>query len=74
VLSKTRLITVSDWKLEIAKLTIKAPGSDFEVGSLSRILARRLHGYEMLPEWTDDPSDSSLRDVEVSFPSFASVR
>lgn len=42
--------------------------SDFEVGTLSRLLGRRLAGYEPLPDWTDDPTDSSLREVERQKP------
>jgi AP-3 complex subunit beta len=40
--------------------------SSLETGSLSRLLKRRMLGYEDLPDWTDDPTDSSLRDSEVS--------
>lgn len=38
------------------------------LGSLSSLAARRLANYEPLIDWTDDPTDSSLRDVEVSSP------
>jgi AP-3 complex subunit beta len=47
-------------------LTATGTSSEFEVGSLSRITHKRLTGYEPLPEWTDEPTDSSLRDSEVS--------
>ncbi|ORY24055.1 adaptin N terminal region-domain-containing protein [Naematelia encephala] len=39
-------------------------GSEYEVGSMSRITHKRLNGYEPLPEWTDDPTDPSLRESE----------
>lgn len=39
---------------------------EFEVASTSRIAGKKLKGYEALPEWTDDPTDSSLRDSDVS--------
>jgi AP-3 complex subunit beta len=39
--------------------------SGFEVGSMSRAVNKRLAGYEELPEWTDEPTDSSLRAHEV---------
>lgn len=42
--------------------------SDYEVGTLSRQLGRRLAGYEPLPDWTDDPTDPSLREVERQKP------
>lgn len=41
-------------------------GGEFEVASTSRIAGKKLKGYEALPEWTDDPTDSSLRDSDVS--------
>ena len=40
--------------------------SQFEVGSMSGVLGKDLAGYAALPEWTDDPTDSSLREIEVS--------
>ncbi|WVQ93440.1 hypothetical protein IAU59_000514 [Kwoniella sp. CBS 9459] len=50
------------------KAKVSAPGSEYEVGSMSRITGRKLGGYEGLPEWTDDPTDSSLRDSELDNP------
>lgn len=41
-------------------------GGEFEVASTSRIAGKKLKGYEALPDWTDDPTDSSLRDSDVS--------
>ena len=40
-------------------------GTEYQVGSMSRAARRKLAGYADLPEWTDDPTDSSLRDSEV---------
>jgi hypothetical protein len=45
---------------------VKIGQGEYEVGSMSRAVSKRLAGYEELPEWTDDPTDSSLRDSEVS--------
>lgn len=45
---------------------VKIGQGEYEVGSMSRAVGKRLAGYEELPEWTDDPTDSSLRDSEVS--------
>jgi AP-3 complex subunit beta len=39
--------------------------SELEAGSMSRVLKMRMAGYEALPEWSDDPTDSTLRDSEV---------
>ncbi|KAI9632628.1 adaptin N terminal region-domain-containing protein [Dioszegia hungarica] len=39
--------------------------AELEAGSMSRVLRRRMVGYEGLPEWTNDPTDSNLRDSEV---------
>lgn len=39
---------------------------DLVLGTLSSLAARRLADYEPLADWTDDPTDPSLRDVEVS--------
>ncbi|WVF65799.1 hypothetical protein IAT40_000536 [Kwoniella sp. CBS 6097] len=46
----------------------QVPESEYEVGSMSRITGKKLGGYEGLPEWTDDPTDSSLRDSELDNP------
>lgn len=43
-------------------------GGEFEVASTSRIAGKKLKGYEALPEWTDDPTDSSLRDSDLDKP------
>ncbi|KAK6907369.1 hypothetical protein I203_101363 [Kwoniella mangroviensis CBS 8507] len=39
-------------------------GNEYQVGSMSRIIGKKLNGYEEIPEWTDDPTDSPLRDSE----------
>lgn len=39
--------------------------SEYQVGTMSRITGKRLTGYSSLPEWTDEPTDSSLRETEV---------
>lgn len=39
-----------------------------EVGTMSRIVKHKLGGYYPLPEWTDDPTDSSLRESELEKP------
>lgn len=38
--------------------------AEFGVGSMSRITHKRLGAYVALPEWTDDPTDSTLRDSQ----------
>ncbi|KIR69609.1 AP-3 complex subunit beta [Cryptococcus bacillisporus CA1873] len=43
-------------------------GGEFEVASTSRIAGKKLKGYEALPDWTDDPTDSSLRDSDLDKP------
>lgn len=43
-------------------------GDEYTVGSMSRLIGRKLAGYEALPEWTDDPTDPSLRDSELDDP------
>lgn len=44
-------------------------GDEYTVGSMSRLIGRRLNGYTGIPEWTDDPTDTSLRDSELDDPS-----
>lgn len=39
--------------------------SELEVGSMSRVVHHKLGGYAPLPEWTDDPTDASLRESEI---------
>ncbi len=46
-------------------LKIAGSSKDFEIGSLSAVTHKKLTGYETLPDWTDDPTDSSLREFEV---------
>ncbi|KIR55356.1 AP-3 complex subunit beta [Cryptococcus gattii Ru294] len=41
---------------------------EFEIASTSRIAGKKLKGYEALPDWTDDPTDSSLRDSDLDKP------
>lgn len=41
---------------------------DYDVGSMSRMIGRKLNGYTGIPEWTDDPTDSSLRESELDDP------
>lgn len=43
-----------------------AQSATFRVGSMSRAVGHKLEGYDALPEWTDDPTDASLRESEVS--------
>lgn len=38
---------------------------EFGVGSMSRAIGKRLSGYADVPEWTDDPTDGSIRDSEL---------
>ncbi|KAL7419579.1 AP-3 complex subunit beta [Cryptotrichosporon argae] len=42
--------------------------TEYDVGTLSRLLHHRLGGYTPLPEWTDDPTDATLRDSEIERP------
>jgi AP-3 complex subunit beta len=39
--------------------------SEYQVGSMSRVTGKRLTGYQPLPEWTDEPTDASLRETEA---------
>ncbi|ORX33246.1 adaptin N terminal region-domain-containing protein [Kockovaella imperatae] len=48
-----------------AKEVSAAGTSEYEVGSMSRIIHKKLSGYEPVPEWTDDPTDYSLRESQV---------
>lgn len=43
-------------------------GEEYNIGSMSRLIGRKLSGYSPLPEWTDDPTDPSLRDSELDDP------
>lgn len=45
-----------------------AARSEFDVCSMSRIVSRRLTNYTAIPEWTDDSTDSTLRDSELDNP------
>lgn len=40
--------------------------SEYRIGSMSRAAGRKLSDYAELPEWTDDPTDASLRESDVS--------
>lgn len=59
-------------QIRVILLGMRAPDvpnaatSDFEVGTFSSQLGRRLEGYRPLPQWTDDPTDPSLREVDRS--------
>jgi AP-3 complex subunit beta len=44
-------------------------GEEYDVGSMSRLIGRKLNGYVGIPEWTDDPTDPSLRESELDDPS-----
>lgn len=44
------------------------PRSLYEIATLSSVIGKRLANYFPLPEWSDDPSDPSLRDVEDNVP------
>lgn len=48
-------------------------GDEYDVGSMSRLIGKRLNGYSPLPEWTDDPTDSSLRESELDDPARQTV-
>lgn len=41
---------------------------DYDVGSMSRTIGRKLNGYTGVPKWTDDPTDPSLRESELDDP------
>ncbi|KAK4688402.1 AP-3 complex subunit beta, partial [Tremellales sp. Uapishka_1] len=43
-------------------------GDAFEVATMSRVMKKKLKGYERVSEWTDDPTDPSLRDSEEATP------
>ncbi|GMK55712.1 hypothetical protein CspeluHIS016_0207680 [Cutaneotrichosporon spelunceum] len=45
-----------------------AEPSELEIGSMSRVAHHKLRGYTPLPEWTDDPTDASLRESEIERP------
>ncbi|EJT48056.1 golgi family to vacuole transport-related protein [Trichosporon asahii var. asahii CBS 2479] len=47
--------------------------SDYRVGSMSRSAGHKLSDYAELPEWTDDPTDSSLRELDKTAPQFAAL-
>nr|XP_019050399.1 AP-3 complex subunit beta [Kwoniella bestiolae CBS 10118]OCF29329.1 AP-3 complex subunit beta [Kwoniella bestiolae CBS 10118] len=64
VLRREQVKVVILGKREIGDSSEKRQASEYQVGSMSRITGRKLNGYEELPEWTDDPTDSSLRDSE----------
>ncbi|WRT65718.1 uncharacterized protein IL334_002666 [Kwoniella shivajii] len=64
VLRREQIKVVILGKREINDLTEKGQRNDFQVGTMSRITGKKLGGYEEVPEWTDDPTDSSLRDSE----------
>ena len=68
VLRREQVRVILLGKREAGEDAVTADQADYEVGSLSRITKRKLTGYTPLPEWTDDPTDSSLRDVEVEKP------
>lgn len=38
--------------------------AEYAVGSMSRAAGHRLHGYDELPAWTDDPTDAALREAD----------
>ena len=46
----------------------EGPFSDFQIGSTSRATQRKLKNYAALPDWTEDPTDSSLRDSDTPQP------
>ena len=56
--------------LDYCRKTLRMTGSSgkFDIGTLSRITQKRLTGYDPLPEWTDDPTDASLRETQVRSP------
>ncbi|CAK9781254.1 ARM repeat-containing protein [Cutaneotrichosporon oleaginosum] len=54
-------------KREVTQDIVAEP-SELEVGSMSRVAHHKLGGYAPLPEWTDDPTDASLRESEYERP------
>lgn len=50
---------------EVVRGSAPMTKNDFEVGTMSNIVHRKLGDYHPLPEWTDDPTDSSLRESDV---------
>nr|XP_018264749.1 AP-3 complex subunit beta [Kwoniella dejecticola CBS 10117]OBR86907.1 AP-3 complex subunit beta [Kwoniella dejecticola CBS 10117] len=68
VLRREQVKVVLLGKREIGSSVETRIASDYQVGSMSRITGKKLNGYEDLPEWTDDPTDSSLRDSEFEDP------
>ncbi|TYJ53487.1 hypothetical protein B9479_005873 [Cryptococcus floricola] len=42
--------------------TRKGGAQDFDVATTSRVAGKKLKGYEELQDWTDDPTDGTLRD------------
>lgn len=46
---------------------------NYDVGSMSRLIGRKLNGYTPIPEWTDDPTDPSLRESKLDDPSRQAV-
>ncbi|WVQ74636.1 hypothetical protein IAR50_004237 [Cryptococcus sp. DSM 104548] len=56
--------TSVDTELSVRKGTAQS----FEVATTSRIAGKKLKGYEELQEWTDDPTDGTLRDSELEKP------
>jgi AP-3 complex subunit beta len=46
---------------------------DYDVGSMSRMMGRKLNGYTGIPDWTDDPTDPSLRESELDDPARQAV-
>ncbi|WWC87906.1 uncharacterized protein L201_002806 [Kwoniella dendrophila CBS 6074] len=65
ILRREQVKVVILGKREIGdSVTEKRVGDEYQVGSMSRIAGKRLNGYEEIPDWTDDPTDSSLRDSE----------
>ncbi|BEI85283.1 hypothetical protein CcaverHIS002_0506840 [Cutaneotrichosporon cavernicola] len=54
-------------KREVA-LDAAAEPSELEIASMSRVAHHKLSGYTPLPEWTDDPTDASLRESEIERP------
>ncbi|WWC68617.1 uncharacterized protein I206_102547 [Kwoniella pini CBS 10737] len=68
VLRREQVKVVILGKREVGESDESRLGNDYQVGSMSRVMGKKLNGYEDLPEWTDDPTDSSLRDSEFENP------
>lgn len=63
---QVKVVLLSQGSYEDEKPT--RAGDEYAVGSMSRLIGRRLNGYTGVAEWTHDPTDTSLRDSELDDP------